>query len=88
MEAHLKVSEGGGHPAPRIYFDDDTAASPARCMSASPDPTTWFPRPVAEWTYAGTSPGAGGQQRPCPAKTAHRAGWLASWGRDCFRLRC
>jgi len=25
MEAHLKVSEGGGDLAPRVYFHDDTA---------------------------------------------------------------
>ncbi|WP_255491855.1 MULTISPECIES: hypothetical protein [unclassified Actinotalea] len=27
MESHLKISEGGGDIAPRVYFYDDTAGA-------------------------------------------------------------
>ncbi|WP_058954273.1 hypothetical protein [Kocuria rhizophila] len=30
MRAHLKISEGGGDLAPRVYFHDDTAGKTGR----------------------------------------------------------
>ncbi|KRE65434.1 hypothetical protein ASG79_13760 [Arthrobacter sp. Soil761] len=42
MLAHLKISEGGGVLAPRVYFYDDTGGATKRCTSDSSGRTTSF----------------------------------------------